>query len=118
MQRSSVANHVYANRMGNGDEDSGDGWAFRGRGLIQITGRANYQALADQLGTDFVNQPDLLEQPEYATLSSAWFCSAHHLNRLADANDVEGITRVINGGLNGLDGRKARTQTALACFGG
>lgn len=102
-----IANHVYANRMGNGDEESGDGWRFRGRGLLQITGRGMYQRCGDALGLPLLEQPDLLLQPEQAVLSAAWFWQSNGLNALADAGDFEAITRRINGGLNGLAERKA-----------
>ncbi|MDW3710703.1 MULTISPECIES: glycoside hydrolase family 19 protein [Pseudomonas] len=102
-----IANHVYANRMGNGDEESGDGWRFRGRGLLQITGRGMYQRCGDALGLPLLEQPDLLLQPEPAVLSAAWFWQSNGLNALADAGDFEAITRRINGGLNGLAERKA-----------
>lgn len=97
-----IANHVYANRNGNGSEASGDGWRFRGRGLIQITGRANYNDVARALRLDLLAHPELLEQPELAALSAAWWWSARGLNELADAGKFEQITRVINGGTNGL----------------
>ncbi|WP_435635267.1 glycoside hydrolase family 19 protein [Pseudomonas solani] len=102
-----IANHVYANRMGNGDEESGDGWRFRGRGLLQITGRGMYQRCGEALGLPLLEQPDLLLQPEQAVLSAAWFWQSNGLNALADAGNFEAITRRINGGLNGLAERKA-----------
>jgi putative chitinase len=115
-QPEKIANRVYANRMGNGDEASGDGWAFRGGGLIQDTGRDNHQLCGDALGIDLINHPELLQTPQYAALSAAWFWSTHNLNALADAGDVEGMTREINGGLNGLADRQSRYATALAAF--
>lgn len=102
-----IANHVYANRMGNGSEETGDGWRYRGRGLLQITGRGMYQRCGEVLGLPLLEQPDLLLQPEPAVLSAAWFWQSNGLNALADAGDLEGITRRINGGLNGLAERKA-----------
>ncbi|OEC45004.1 glycoside hydrolase family 19 [Pseudomonas sp. 1D4] len=102
-----IANVVYANRMGNGPEASGDGWRYRGRGLLQITGRAQYQRCGAALGLPLVEQPDLLAQPEPAVLSAAWFWQVNGLNELADARDFEAITRRINGGLNGLAERRA-----------
>lgn len=102
-----IANVVYANRMGNGSEASGDGWRYRGRGLLQITGRAQYQRCGAALGLPLVEQPDLLAQPEPAVLSAAWFWQVNGLNELADAGDFEAITRRINGGLNGLAERRA-----------
>ncbi len=96
-----IANNVYADRMGNGPEASGDGWRYRGRGLIQITGRANYAAAGAALSLDLVAQPDLLEQPEHAAMSAAQFWSINGLNQLADAGRFGEITRRINGGMNG-----------------
>lgn len=112
-----IANHVYANRMGNGDEESGDGWRFRGRGLLQVTGRGMYQRCGEALGLPLLEQPDLLLQPEQAVLSAAWFWQSKGLNALADQGDFEGILRRINGGRNGLAKRKAlwlKIQGALA----
>jgi putative chitinase len=112
-----IANRVYANRMGNGTEASGDGWKFRGRGLLQITGRSNYFALNDKMrnvpiGTDFTLSPELLEQPYWAAMSAAWWWSNAKLNYLADKlsglNDYgtfEAITKTINGGYNGIADR-------------
>jgi len=108
-----IANKVYANRMGNGDEDSGEGWAYRGRGLIQLTGKSNYEACGEALGVDLVSDPDLVSTPQYAALSAGWFWDKNHLNKYADENDMTGLTKKINGGTHGLDDRVARTQAAL-----
>lgn len=111
-----IANRVYAGRNGNGDEASGDGWRYRGRGLIQITGRANYAAAGAALGLDLLSRPELLEQAEHACHASAWWWQAHGCNALADAGDARALTRRINGGLNGLDERialMARAATLL-----
>lgn len=115
-----LANHVYASRMGNGDENSGDGWSYRGRGLIQLTGRDNYAALARALSIDALNTPDLLLRPAGAALSAAWFWQSHHLNDLADLGAeadgdrrFEEITRRVNGGTNGLGERRTYWQRAL-----
>ena len=111
-----IAARVYANRMGNGDEASGDGWRYRGRGLIQITGHDNYAACGTALGLDLIAQPELLEQPGPAARSAGWYWHRNGLNRPADARDITTITRRINGGLTGLDDRKAhyaRARTAL-----
>lgn len=102
-----IANRVYANRMGNGDEASGDGWRYRGRGLIQITGYNNYAGLAHFLGKDISVIPDYCETPEGAVMCAAWFWSANNLNRFADAQDLVAITRAINGGLTGEGQRQA-----------
>lgn len=100
-----IANIVYASRMGNGPAVTGDGWRYRGRGLIQVTGWVNYQACGSALGLDLLSKPELLEEPEYAALSAAWFWSSNGLNELADAGQFEGITRRINGGLSGQPAR-------------
>ncbi len=95
----------YEGRADLGNVEPGDGSRFRGRGLIQITGRANYGRCGDALGLDLLESPDLLEAPEHAAMSAAWFWHAHHLNELADAGDMRHITRIINGGYNGLEER-------------
>ncbi|MDC8756665.1 glycoside hydrolase family 19 protein [Janthinobacterium fluminis] len=122
-----LANKVYANRMGNGNEASGDGWAFRGRGLIQLTGRSNYASFSQSTGIDALANPDLLQQPAGAALSGAWFWQSKGLNELADKSasaDANAIftelTRRINGGTNGLEQRKAywvRARQALGVAG-
>ena len=83
-----IANRAYADRMGNGDEDSGDGWRYRGRGYPQLTGKDNYTQASADTGYDFVNQPELVEQPGYAAYAGAWFWAKHGLNRLADIGDM------------------------------
>ena len=108
-----IANKVYANRMGNGDEESGEGFAYRGRGLIQLTGKSNYEACGEAIGVDLVSNPDLVATPEYAALSAGWFWDKNNLNKFADANDMEGLTKKINGGTHGIEDRVARTQLAL-----
>ena len=106
-----IANIVYAGRMGN--TEPGDGWKYRGRGLFQVTGRANYAACGEALGLDLINQPTLLEQPQYAAMSAAWFWSMKDLNTLADKGDFVKTTRRINGGLNGQADRQALYDKAL-----
>ncbi len=108
-----IANRVYANRIGNGDEESGDGWRYRGRGLIQVTGKANYALVSEALDTDFLLQPDLLAMPKFAALSAAEFWARNGLNELAlklggtsDKDVFKQITKRINGGYNGLDERE------------
>jgi putative chitinase len=108
-----IANKVYADRMGNGDEASGEGFKYRGRGLIQLTGKDNYKACGDALGVDLVDDPDLVATPMYAALSAGWFWDKNNLNKFADANDMTGLTKRINGGTHGLDDRVARTQHAV-----
>ena len=107
-----LANRVYANRMGNGSEASGDGYRFRGRGLPQLTGRDNYAAAGKALGLDLLSNPDLLLQPDISALAAAWFWSNAGCNVLADGGKFEAVTRKINGGLNGLDDRLARFEYA------
>lgn len=111
-----IANRVYANRMGNKTEISGDGWQYRGRGLIQITGLDNYRACGIATGLSLVANPDLLLQPEAAALSAAWYWSAHGCNELADRDDFAGITKRINGGLNGQADRLALFAQAETAF--
>jgi len=103
-----IASIIYANRNGNGDIASGDGYRYRGRGLIQITGKANYAALVKQLSADVVVNPDLLLGYRFAAMSAAAWWKNNGLNELADSDDVIRITRIINGGTNGLDDRKSR----------
>jgi predicted chitinase len=101
-----IASRVYANRMGNGDEASGDGWKYRGRGLIQLTGKSNYQAFADWIGdARIVDEPDLVSS-EYAVQSAVFFWDRNQLNTLADTDDIVGLTRRVNGGENGLAHRR------------
>ena len=101
-----IANKVYANRMGNGSEDSGEGWKYRGRGFIQITGKENYFRLANDTDLDCLKNPDLLLEEPNAMLSALWFWNLKGLNKFADKNDIVGITKRINGGINGLEHRK------------
>lgn len=96
-----------AARLGNSPQADGDGQKYKGRGLIQITGRSNYIACSKALGLDLINKPELLEQPINAARSAAWFWSVHGLNELADAGDFITITKRINGGTNGLADRKS-----------
>ncbi len=102
-----IANVAYARRFGNGDEASGDGWRYRGRGLVQVTFRANYRACGVGLALDLVTHPELLEQPEGAASAAGWFWQTHGCNQLADTRDVHGISLRINGGTNGLEERVA-----------
>ena len=99
------AQEGYEGRTDLGNTEPGDGMRFMGRGLIQITGRANYQKVSDALGIDFVSSPELLQEPSNACLSAAWFWNLKNLNDLADIGDFNTITRRINGGLNGLQDR-------------
>lgn len=106
-----IANVVYADRMGNGPAASDDGWRFRGRGLIQLTGRDNYRACSKGIGQPLEDYPDMLEIPEWAALSAAWYWSRHELSELADAGRFEAITRKINGGTHGQAERLALWRT-------
>ena len=111
-----IANRVYANRMGNGPENSGDGYRFRGRGAIQLTGRSNYTACGEDLEVDLINNPDYLETPEGAIRSAAWFWDQHDLNDWADKGDVATVSKKINGGTIGLEERKELYHEALTIF--
>ena len=104
-----IANKVYANRMGNGQEISGDGWKYRGRGFIQLTGKNNYTQLSKDTGIDYVSNPDLLLNEADAMIAALWFWTENRLNRFADMENVEGLTKSINGGYNGLEHRKELT---------
>ena len=106
-----IANIVYGGRMGN--TAPGDGWKYRGRGLIQITGRTNYAACGEALGLDLLSKPELLELPQHAAMSAAWFWSMKGLNTLADQGQFVKITRRINGGLTGQTDRQALYDKAL-----
>jgi len=109
-----IANSVYANRMGNRDEASGDGFRFRGRGLFQTTGHAGYYHAGQALGEDFVMQPDLVATPQYAALTAGFFWSTHKLNQYADSRDYKMMTKKINGGFIGLADREKHINHALA----
>jgi putative chitinase len=112
-----IANRVYGGRMGNGPEETGEGWLYRGRGIKQLTGKDNYERCGSGLGVDLVSNPDLLLDPKYAALSAGWFWNKHNLNDLADKNDIETMTKRINGGLLGLDARKAAIAKAKLVLG-
>ena len=103
---------AYEGRADLGNTETGDGRRYKGRGLIQITGRANYRECGDALGHDFIAEPEALEQPVYAARSAGWFWHSRHLNELADRGDARAITKRINGGTNGLQDRL--TYLALA----
>lgn len=107
-QPEKIANKVYANRMGNGDEKSGDGYRYCGRGLIQLTGKDNYTAFGNATGIDAVDNPAIVETPAVAALSAGWFWDTRKLNGYADQKDVVGMTKRINGGINGLDDRQMK----------
>lgn len=113
-----IANKAYANRMGNGDENSGDGWRYCGRGLIQLTGKSNYQAFADSIETPLQDIPEYLQTFEGAVQSACWFWETNNLNALADKKDILGLTKKINGGTIGLDDRIKHYEHALHVLGG
>lgn len=122
-QPEKLANRVYAGRMGNGDASSGDGWRFRGRGLLQVTGRGNYKAVGAALGLPLSGNPDLLLQAGPAARSAANYWKSHGLNELADDRsdddddaDFVTITVKINGGKNGLSERRAYWASARAAL--
>lgn len=108
-----IANKVYAGRMGNGNEESGEGWKYHGRGLIQLTGKDNYTLCGDSLQADLLHHPELLVGQQYAALSAGWFWRKHGLNELADTKQYETMTNRINGGLLGQDDRLKRINHAL-----
>lgn len=96
-----------AKRLGNTPEADGDGQKYRGRGLIQVTGHDNYRDCGKALGLDLLNNPELLEQPLYAVESAGWYWDSRKINAACDADDIVRITKLVNGGTNGLDRRKA-----------
>jgi putative chitinase len=109
-----IANLVYSGRMGNGPAESGEGWLYRGRGLKQLTGKDNYTRCGNALGVDLVSNPDLLLEPMYAARSAGWFWRTNALSAFADADDIKGMTKKINGGYIGLEARQALYD---ACYG-
>lgn len=112
-----LANRVYHSRLGNGPEGSGDGYAFRGRGIVQLTGRANYADAATALGRPYVEQPELVAQPADACLTAAWFWHARKLSILADSAQWDAITRQVNGpAMLHADLRRQHAEQALTAF--
>jgi putative chitinase len=109
-----IANMVYANRMGNRDEASGDGFRFRGRGAFQTTGHSGYYHAGQALGEDFVMNPDLVATPTYAALTAGFFWNTHKLNQYADSQDYKTMTKKINGGFIGLADREKHINHALS----
>ena len=112
-QPSKIANKVYSSRMGNRDEASGDGYRFRGRGCIQLTGSDGYFHAGKALGVDFWANPELVATPKYAALTAGWFWSTHKCNELAESANWLALTRVINGGTIGLQDRIKHIEAAL-----
>lgn len=112
-----LANLVYAGRLGNGSVGSGDGWRYRGRGLIQLTGKANYREAATALGRPYVESPNLVAEPMDACLTAAWFWQMRGCNPLADRGDIDGITRRINGpAMLDSGGRRRQTERFMAAL--
>jgi len=111
-----IANRVYANRMGNGNEASGEGFRYRGRGHIQLTGKSNYIALSKDTGVDYVNNPDWLLREADALISALWFWKKNNLNSFSDKDDIKGLTKRINGGFNGLADRIKHTNNYKTIF--
>jgi putative chitinase len=109
-QPEKIANVVYASRMGNGDTASGDGYRFRGRGLIQLTGKSNYSGFATDSGVELEEAVTYLGTPTGAVESAAWFWHKNGLNHLADNDDVTAVTKKINGGTIGLEDREKHTE--------
>jgi putative chitinase len=112
-----LANRVYANRLGNGDEASGDGWRYRGRGLIMITGESLYRVTASAFGRDYLGHPDQVAEPDDAALTAAWYWDSINGNSLADEGRFDEITRRINGpAMVGGEDRRQRFARALAAL--
>ena len=108
-----LANLAYANINGNGDESSGDGWRYRGRGLFQLTGRANYMAAGDAAGRPYKEQPELVAQPLDAAMTAGWFWSTSRLNSVLDRGGVDQVSKRVNGGHNGLVERRELYRRVL-----
>jgi putative chitinase len=113
-----IANRVYANRMGNGSENSGDGYKFCGRGLIQLTGKDNYTRFANALEISIDECIEYMETPEGACSSAGWFWDNNNLNRYCDNDDFVGLTKRINGGTNGLEDRLHHYKLAMSILQG
>ena len=114
-QPAKIAGKVYNGRLGNTSEE--EAAKYLGRGLIQLTGKENYGNCGSGIGVDLLSNPNLLTDPKYAALSAGWFWNKKGLNSLADASDIETMTKRINGGLIGLDDRKAKIAKALSVLG-
>jgi putative chitinase len=116
-KQEAIANRIYANRMGNGPEESGDGYRYCGRGLIQLTGKTNYSLFAESLEISVEDASEYLQTFEGAAQSACWFWESNNLNRFADVGDIKGMTRAINGGYIGLEDREKHYQHALHVLG-
>ena len=117
MRREYASGKAYEGRRDLGNTQKGDGARFRGRGLIQLTGRANYTAASKALGEPYALDPELVERFPAAAIVSGWFWQTHGLNELADKDDVKAVTRRVNGGLNGLDSRVAALASVRTMIG-
>lgn len=115
-QPEKIANRVYANRMGNGNYDSGDGWKYRGRGYIQLTGKNNYKSLSENTGIDYVNNPDLLLNEVDAMVSACFFWNRNNINKHADNDDIRMVTKAVNGGYNGIKDREEKLKKYKKIF--
>jgi len=113
MRPQRIANRIYANRMGNRDEASGDGWLYHGRGIIQLTGHDNFWHFGQAVGQNFVRDPSPVSKPLYAAMSGGWFWATHGCNQLAEYENWELLTKRINGGTIGLNERIALIKQAL-----
>jgi putative chitinase len=116
-QPEKIANRVYGGRMGNGDEASGDGYRYCGRGLIQLTGKQNYTKFAESIDTPVDEVPEFLGTFEGAIQSACWFWETNNLNQYADSGDILTKTKRINGGTIGLEDRQQHYNHALQVFG-
>jgi putative chitinase len=108
-----IANNVYANRMGNGDVSSGDGWKYRGSGLIQLTGHDNYKLFSEHKNISIDDCVDYVKTTEGAVEAACWFWKSHNINQWADKENIEMVTKTINGGLIGIEDRKKRYGKAI-----
>jgi putative chitinase len=117
-QPEKIANVIYASRMGNGDTASGDGYRFRGRGVVQLTGRDNYTAFGKSVGLTAEEVIDYVTTKKGALESACWYWASRNINAACDANDIVKMTKLVNGGTIGLDDRKKHYDQALAVLGG
>lgn len=117
-QPQKIANLVYSNRMGNGDASSNDGWNYRGRGILQVTGKSNYNLCSIALYGDnrLLATPELLLSQEGAVASACWYWQTHNLNTFSDTGNINEVTRLINGGYNGLADRQEKYTKAISLF--
>jgi putative chitinase len=117
-QPEKIANVIYANRMGNGDTASGDGFKFRGRGVIQLTGRDNYTSFGMSIGLMATDVIDYVQTKKGALESACWYWSSRKINLACDENDIVKMTKLVNGGTIGLEDRRKHYEQALAVLGG